>query len=74
MIKIRKSAEDYLEQILILREEKGFARSSNSYLVNLARVSAVDKNSLTVGGEELPISRTQKTEFMRALADFVGNS
>ena len=55
-------------------KEKGFARSSNSYLVNLARVSAVDKNSLTVGGEELPISRTQKTEFMRALADFVGNS
>ncbi|MBR1813610.1 MAG: response regulator transcription factor [Lachnospiraceae bacterium] len=54
--------------------EKGFARCSNSYLVNLAKVSSVEKTSLTVGGEELPISRTQKADFMKALVDFVGNS
>lgn len=52
---------------------QGFARCSNSYLVNLARVTAVEKNTLLVGGRALPISRTQKAELMRALADFVGN-
>jgi len=52
---------------------RGFARCSNSYLVNLAKVTAVEKNTLLLDGKVLPISRTQKAEFMRALADFVGN-
>lgn len=51
--------------------DKGFARCSNSYLVNLGRVKAVEKNAVFIGSDELPISRTQKTAFMRALADFL---
>ena len=53
--------------------EKGFARCSNSFLVNMDRVTSVSKSSLMVGNEELPISRTQRVDFMRALADHVGN-
>lgn len=51
---------------------QGFARCSNSYLVNLSKVFSVQKNTVVLIKEELPISRTQKAEFMRALAEFVG--
>ena len=52
---------------------KGFARPSNSYLVNLAKITAAGKNSITVNQTEIPVSRTQKVPFMQALADYMGN-
>ena len=45
---IRKSAEDYLEQILILREEKGFARS-----VDIANGLGVSKPSVSFAMKKL---------------------
>ncbi|MBR0464619.1 MAG: metal-dependent transcriptional regulator [Clostridia bacterium] len=45
---IRKSAEDYLEQILILHEEKGFARS-----VDIANGLSVSKPSVSFAMKQL---------------------
>lgn len=45
---IRKSAEDYLEMILMLREEKGYARS-----VDIAGALGVSKPSVSVAMKHL---------------------
>ena len=47
-MKIRKSAEDYLEQILILHEERGFARS-----VDIANGLNVSKPSVSFAMKQL---------------------
>lgn len=54
--------------------EKNFARCSNSFLVNLAKVTAVGKNSVMVGGEELQVSRSKRDEFMRRLTNYLGEN
>lgn len=46
----------------------GFSRCSSSYLVNLKRVTAIDGSEVAVGSERLPLSRSRKKDFMRALA------
>lgn len=53
---------------------KGFSRCNNCYLVNLAYVEKVDKNTVTVFGKELAVSRPRKKDFMEALADFMGGN
>lgn len=45
---IHQSAEDYLEMILILREEKGYARS-----IDIANALAVTKPSVSVAMKKL---------------------
>lgn len=49
-----------------------FARCSQSYLVNLAHVTALRGNTVVVGSEELPVSRNRKTEFVDAFTRYVG--
>lgn len=51
----------------------GFARCSNAYLVNLARVTSVRTGSVIIGSMEIPMSRSKKSVFLRALAAFVGD-
>lgn len=58
-----------LEQKLIGRH---FSRCNSCYLVNLAHVERVDKNLVTVAGEELQMSRPRKKSFMEDLAQFIG--
>ena len=58
-----------MEQAL---KDNNFYRCNNGYLVNLAYVERVDKNSAFVKGEEIPISRPKKKAFMEALTDFLG--
>lgn len=50
---------------------KPFSRCNNCYLVNLSKVSKVDKLSVYIGKEELQISRPRKKEFQQAFLDFV---
>lgn len=47
-----------LESKLTTRQ---FARIHKSYLVNLARIEAIDSQSVHIGGKEIPISRSQHT-------------
>lgn len=49
-----------------------FARCNSCYLVNLRFVTSVRKNSVVVGGDELPISRPKKHAFLEAFTSFVG--
>ena len=51
-----------------------FERCNNSYLVNLKQVTAVAKDSVQVGGDWLPISRTKKKPFMNALTEYMGGT
>lgn len=53
--------------------EFGFARCNRFYLVNLRYVTAVRGNAVTVGGTELQISRSQKNDFVRCLAEYMGS-
>ena len=39
-----------------------FSRCSLSYLVNLKRVDRISKDTVIIGGHELPISRNRKKE------------
>lgn len=49
-----------------------FVKCNSGYLVNLKYVQAVKQNAAVVGGDELPISRSRKKEFMEALTDYMG--
>ena len=52
--------------------EYGFARCNECYLVNLAYVDHIGGNEVTVGGENLLISRGKKKSFLQAFSDYVG--
>lgn len=49
-----------------------FARSSNSYIVNLRNVTGLRKDSVLVPGHEVPLSRSKRKEFLQALSDYMG--
>ncbi len=48
-----------------------FSRCSLSYLVNLKRVDRIMKDSVMVGGHELPVSRNRKKEFLQMFTDYL---
>lgn len=56
---------------LLLRESH-FVRCNHWYLVNLQYVSEIRKNLVIVAGDELEISRRNKTAFMSELTDYMG--
>ena len=49
-----------------------FVRCNHWYLVNLSYVSEIRKNIVIVAGDELEISRRNKTAFLSALTDYMG--
>ena len=55
-------------------KDYNFARCSTSFLVNLARVTRIRRDSVSVGGAELPLSRTKKQSFLDALTLFTGGN
>ena len=60
-----KEAEEELERY-------HFVRCNQSYLVNLAKVACLHGNTVTVGSDQLPISRNKKTAFVDALTRYIG--
>lgn len=72
------TAEGDLAEYGTLKEAYGklnrpsFAFVNRSCLVNLYHVSAVSKNSVTVGDRQLDISRPQRKSFLAAMSDFMG--
>ncbi len=68
--RVRGSLKDLPESL----QRLPFARSSNSYLVNLSYVRRVQGDNITLqGGETLPISRSRKKAFLETLAVFYGD-
>ena len=55
-----------------LLRESHFVRCNHWYLVNLQYVSEIRKNLVIVAGDELEISRRNKTAFLSALTDYMG--
>lgn len=55
-----------------LLRESHFMRCNHWYLVNLQYVSEIRKNIVIVAGDELEISRRNKTAFLSALTDYMG--
>lgn len=53
--------------------EKGFFRCSNSHLINLRFVQAIEENEVVVGTERVPISRRRKKELLEALNRYFKN-
>lgn len=51
-----------------------FVRCHSSYLVNLKYVQGVQGDRVLVEGEEIPLSKTKRKEFLRALAQYRGGS
>lgn len=51
---------------------KVFSRCHVSYLVNLAHVKEMKKDSVVVAGDVLPVSRSQKKNFYADLATYLG--
>ena len=51
-----------------------FSRCNNSYLVNLEKIDRVDKKTVYIMGDELPISRPRYKDFMDELTSFIGRS
>ncbi|MCC2546462.1 LytTR family DNA-binding domain-containing protein [Hymenobacter sp. BT175] len=50
-----------------------FLRLHRSYIVNLARVDAVTRNSVQVGEQQVPVSPQYKEAFARFLQDWLGS-
>ena len=48
-----------------------FARCSNSFLVNLARVSGVRQENVKVGPYQLTLSRTRRKSFLDAMVEYI---
>ncbi|WP_018213191.1 LytR/AlgR family response regulator transcription factor [Desulfitobacterium hafniense] len=57
-----------------LLQQECFFRCHKAILVNLLHVSSIHKASVTIGGEEVPVSRHRKKEFMDALVNCFGGS
>lgn len=49
-----------------------FARSSESYLVNLAHLKSIEDSDIIVGGERLPVSRRFRGVFLSAFTRYRG--
>ncbi|MBR1814473.1 MAG: response regulator transcription factor [Lachnospiraceae bacterium] len=49
-----------------------FVHTSRSFIVNLQYVTGINKDMVTVSGDELQISRPQKKAFLSALSGYMG--
>lgn len=54
---------------------RGFARSHNSFLLNLGRIAKVTQDSVVLeNGESLPVSKRRRKDFLRELTDYLGSA
>lgn len=49
-----------------------FARSGESYLVNLSRITGFDGSDVIAGGDRIPVSRRCRTSFLSAYTRYIG--
>lgn len=63
----RAKMQDYDDDL----SQHGFFRSNKGYLVNLKYVDGVEEGCCVIQGDRLPISRAKKTDFMKALTNYI---
>ena len=61
-----------LQELERLLDGQGFSRCNRCYLVNLRRVTGVEKDAVRMGEHILPISRPRKKQFLQELSDCLG--
>ena len=66
---ITNGALSKLEQTL---EGQPFGRCSHSHMVNLRHVTSVQRDTVLLEGEAVPLSRSRQKSFMQALSDYMG--
>ena len=64
----RASMKEMVQSI----SDKRFVFCGNSYFINMEYITAIDKNTVTVDGQRLPISRLRKNDFMHAVTLYLG--
>lgn len=69
-IRVRGSLSDAEKQLY----PAGFRQCSKSFLVNMACVTAIEGNSITVGNSSIPLSRSMRRNIINALADYYGGT
>lgn len=67
-IKVRGSLKESERELI----KYGFARCNSCYLVNMQHIKAVRGFMLAVAGDEIAISRSKKTDFMKSYAKYIG--
>lgn len=50
-----------------------FARCNKSFLVNMAFVTEIHRSEIRVGGDLLPIGSTRRQDFLKRLAEYMGD-
>lgn len=53
---------------------QGFARSGVSFLINLRYVTGVDRDTVFLGDEQVPLSRQKRKEFLDSLTYYIGGN
>ena len=61
-----------LQELERLLGGQGFSRCNRCYLVNLHRITGVERDAVRVGEHILPISRPRKKQFLQELSDCLG--
>lgn len=65
------SVRDSLKRIESELIYKHFMRCNNYTLVNLDKVEKIDKQSIIIKGDSIPISRPKKKNFVDSYMDFL---
>jgi DNA-binding LytR/AlgR family response regulator len=52
----------------------GFARCNSCYIVNMRYVTQIEKTFVVVEDEQIQISRSKRTDFMKKFAEYLGSN
>ena len=66
------SKRSSMKEIMRSLQDRRFASCGSSYLINMEHITKIGRNSVTVDGRELPISRLKKKDFMNAVTLYLG--
>lgn len=69
-VEMHKSMKSIEQELMPYR----FFRCDNSFLVNLAYVTKIEKNSAVVAEKTIPVSRAKRKKFMDALTIYIGKN
>lgn len=68
IFRMRGSMKQLEEQV----KDLYFVRSDVSYLVNLKYVDSIEKETVRIGSENIPLSRRRRAEFIDAFSSYIG--
>lgn len=75
-LKIICENKTYLERNTLSKlyeelKDFNFSRCNNSYIVNLKKITTIEKDNVIINNYKIPISRPKKKEFLQDLSNFI---